>query len=147
MTALTTPRARVRSAIVEQLVAHPALAGVQVDRQIPAEVATEHVLLSTVSGTFAYRTIKAARKQREDRFTIKVFFGAMRPGQSAEQAELRVLELFNALDDILANDATLSLPTVRQVGVGRVEGPDVQTSTEGHVAFIEADVEVVAFLI
>ena len=147
MTATATPRSQVRAAIIDRLSRHPALTGVQIARQIPADIAAEHVLLANIEGTMQLRTIKAGRKQREDRFTITVYIGAMRAGQTAEQAENRAAAFLAALEDVLANDATLTgVDGVQQINLGRVLGPDVETNTEGHIGTAVADVDVVAFL-
>lgn len=147
MSATGNVRARVRATLAERVRAVPAIAGVQVVGHLTPDIANEHILFGEITGAYALRNMKAGRKQRSDTFTQRVFVMAGRAGQTAAGAEERALELFAALDDVLADDPTLGVAGVQWARLGNVNGPDVAASDEGQVAFMEIEVDVLAHMI
>jgi hypothetical protein len=103
-----------------------------------------------VDGEVTIANMGAGRKQRDDRFTILVVFTSALPShETAEEAETRVEELYNALEDVLADYPTLDrLPGVgHAIQKGQAVGPESDPRDEGWAAFMSASVEVLSHLL
>lgn len=105
----TIPSAR--AALLAALEARPALAQVQVSYSHPGDAReTESVYLGEARGASEIPVIRAARKKREERYTIDVWFDVAGDGPTAQGASARAYELYGELEDVLADDPTLGLP-------------------------------------
>jgi hypothetical protein len=92
--------------------------------------------------------MKSGRKRRQDRFTITLQLAAGSATFSAEEAAERVQELYNAVENVCADNPTLDdLDGVQHaVQNGTTTGPEPVAMESGYSAFIEASVEVLAHL-
>lgn len=136
-------RAAVKTKLVDLLRRHAALRDVQVEQGVPlgGELAHEHVLVENITGVSQIRNIKAGRKFREDTFTITVHILAGKPGQDAKTADARAVQLYGALDDLLATDVTLGrVPGLQHATLGEVDGPNAWGAEEGWIAGITAQI-------
>lgn len=148
MAGLTSIRTAAKARLATVLTA--ALSGVQVSYGWPGQdVARETVYIGKTRGAYEHAGFQAGRKQREDRFTVDVWFVAANPGQATPLvAEQRVETLFAALDTALADDPRIG-NTVSGLSwslVGSVDGPDSSPNDEGWVSVIRAEVEFVTRL-
>lgn len=146
MTATSPVRSIVKSALVDALRNHSLLQGVDVFTGWPGEsLGREAVWISRTSGQITYPFMMAGRKTRDDEFTVTVMFMAGSPGNTIEEADARVEVLWSALDDVFANDQTLSVDgAVWTLEGATVEGPTGEFTDEGAVSFIQAEIEVKA---
>lgn len=60
-------------------------------------------------GSHEIPTMKAGRKARQEEYNLQIEIGAIRGGASVEAAETRALELFDALENMLAADPDLGI--------------------------------------
>lgn len=100
----------VRAAIVALLAARAGLAGVQVGQSHPGEALEgETVFLGDSRGTSGIATIRAARKARQEAYTVDVWVEVNRDGPTAQTASERAWALVGEIDDMLADDPSLGL--------------------------------------
>ena len=100
----------VRAALVALLAARPALAGVQVEYTHPLEaIEDEAIFLGDSRGTAEIATIRAARKSRQESYTIDVWVEVNRDGPTAQDASERAWTLAGEVGDMLADDPSLGL--------------------------------------
>jgi len=80
---------------------------------------------------------------RDDFYTITMVVRAGQPGQSANQAETAVVDLYQELEDAMVADITLSSESdVLDWVIGSLNGPDSFPTEEGYIALMEVGVEV-----
>lgn len=110
MPALTTTVPTARAALHNLIAAAPALAGVQVSYSHPGDaVETDTVYLGDARGRQEPATIRAGRRSRDEEYTIDVWVETTVDGPSAADADVRVWALAAAVEDVVANDASLGL--------------------------------------
>lgn len=118
---------------------------VQVDPGLPSKtVLREHVYVPRVTGTRDFVFIQAGRKTVDDQFTITFLFMAAPKGYTALEAGARCEEMTDALLDVLALSPGLDndIPEIIDIQPGTFDGPEIENTNEGVVAFIRADVDV-----
>lgn len=144
--ALTSIRSAIKGRIADELGA--LLDPVPVHTGWPGRyLERDHAWIERVQGTVDYPLMTADRKFRNDRFTVRVIFQSMRPGDSIAETDDRVEAMYAALEDLLANDPSLNeMPGVIAATLGFVEGPNGGLTDEGAVSLILADIEVHARL-
>lgn len=67
-------------------------------------------------------TMKAGRKQRAETYSVRVTVWVFRPDlnvEGAEECETRAFELFESIEDVLANDPTLGSTDVQLATIQR----------------------------
>lgn len=107
-TTSSVPTARL--ALVNLLTVAPALSGVQVGYSHPGDaVEVDSVYLGDVSGRQGPATMKAGRRTRDETYTVDVFVETTVDGPTAQGASERAWLLATAVEDVVANDATLGL--------------------------------------
>lgn len=94
-------RALVKARLVELIAS--AVGDIQVSYGFPAEPADEFIYVGRTFGTVTMRDMKAGRKARDDTFTVEIVYQAERPGQTAQQADERIIALHALVDDAIAN--------------------------------------------
>lgn len=100
-----------RAALLAALQARPALAQVQVAYSHPGDtVDHEAIYLGELRGDSNIPVIRAARKKREERYALDVWFDVAAVGPDAQTASERAWALFGELEDLLAEDPTVGLP-------------------------------------
>lgn len=92
-------------------------------------------------------TIKAGRKQREERYTFDVVFWEAPARGTVEAALTQALANYDLLDDLLADDPTLTNLDGLVSATLSVAGGRAQQSNEGPMAEITATVSVHARLV
>lgn len=99
------------------------------------------VVVGSVSYASEIANIKAGRKQRDERYSVEVIFLVAKPRGAPEDAETAVWGLFNALEDVLADDTSLgAIDGLVWAALGSVEA-DVAMEKEGPVAWVTANVD------
>lgn len=112
-------------------------------------VETSAVYLGAVRGSDTIPVMNGpARKKRDETYTIDVWLEAQRSGASSQEAEEAAWVLFGELEDVLADDPGLGIPTV--VSWAMLEGWDdflaFDLNSGGWSARIRAGVTVKARL-
>lgn len=142
--ATTNIRSAFSDALVTALKAHASLSGVQVEPGWPGdELEGEAVWLDEITGDMAFPLLKAGRKPRNDVFTVPVELQAGNAAQTLSEARNRCGVFLAALEDVLANDPTLSsLDGVLWTEPGTVRGPFPIRTKQGAVGFCRAEIVV-----
>lgn len=110
-------------AVCEALVAKLAAAipTAQVEWARPQDTLIQNrrlVYIGDVDGDSRIANAKAGRKERDESYTVDVLFVAMPPRGTRAQAALDVLEMYEALENLVADDPSLGdLAGVWQVTV------------------------------
>lgn len=100
----------VRAALVATLSARPGLADVQVDYTHPGEALEgSAIFLGDSRGTSGIPTIRAARKARQEAYTIDVWVEANSDGPTGQDASEASWGLVGEIDSMLADDPSLGL--------------------------------------
>lgn len=152
MVATTSIRTRTRDEILARLRNHQALVDadgllVPISPGLPGgRLEREHVFVAQITGRSEVAFLEAGRKTRDDEFTITFVFMTAQPGAETLEADGRVEEMAQALEDVLADDPALSTNGVPLDGLmwatlARFDGPDHELTDEGAVGFMRADVE------
>lgn len=118
---------------------------VKIDPGLPGKtVHREHIFVPVVTGTRDFVFIEAGRKTVDDQFTITFVFSVAWKGRTSVEAGHRCEELSDALLDVLALDPGLGddVPELIHIQPGTFDGPELENTNEGVIAFIRADVEV-----
>jgi hypothetical protein len=139
----TSIRTAVKTRLVDLLT--DALNPVQVSYGWPGQdLQDESVFCGQTTGQVTVADFRAGRKTRDDTFTVEVFFLAMKPGQTAAQAEERAEELYGSLETALAENPKLGdLPGVIHVAqLGNEVEIKSAPSTEGWEAEVRAVITV-----
>lgn len=145
MSTTGSARGLVRQALLERLRNVPAVAGVQIEAAMVADLAHEHIMLGQITGQMQTRHMVAGRKQRTDEFSVDVWISAGKAGQPAAVAEARAVQLLDALDGVLADDPLLgAVPGLQWARLGTVDGPDLAATDSGYVAQVAAQVDCLA---
>ena len=105
MTVTTSIRVATKARFVELLIEK--LAAVQVSYGWPQDLEDECVWVGAATGPVTIPSYRAGRATRDDTFTVEVHFMAAKPGQTAQDADRRVEELYSALEDICADNPSL----------------------------------------
>lgn len=140
-----TNRYDVKAAIVDALQAHTSLLDVPVSYGWPGKhLEREHVWLANTTGTVNYPHVMAGRKTREDDYTITILFMASKDGKNLAEAEERVQEMYQALDDLAADGELIGTHDGVEWSLHgeTVDGPNSELTDKGAVAFIRADVSI-----
>lgn len=126
----TSIRHAVRVRLLELLTAHPDLAGVQVSLIQPSDdLEAESVWFDAAEGTLTDAAIKPARRVRDDDFIQPLWIVAAKPNQTPEEAEERATAVLAAVEDVLADYATLDgLEGLQWAGERDLVGPDTWRS-------------------
>lgn len=99
-----------RAALLAALQARPALSSVQTAASHPGDTReNESIYFGEIRGSSDIPTIRAARKARQERYTLDVWFDLDAVGPDADTASNRAWALFGELEDILADDPTVGL--------------------------------------
>lgn len=95
------------------------------------------------TGTIDFPLAMAGRKARNDDFSVRWVFASVSPGDTEEEAETRVMAMFAALENLVANDVSAAnLDGLVHMTIGTTEGPDTfPNGDEGFGAIFEADVD------
>jgi len=100
-----------RAALLAALQARPALSAVPVTYSHPGDAReNEAIYLGEVRGSSDIPTIRAARKARQERYTLDVWIDVDAVGPDAQTASERAWTLYGELEDILADDPSVGLP-------------------------------------
>lgn len=125
----------------------PAGTEVRWGRPPDALVPRHAVYLGDVSLTSRIPTIKAGRKQREERYTFDVVVWEAPPRGTAEAAMTQALATYDLLDDLLADDPTLAnLDGLVSATISDADMTSSQTN-EGPIVVLVATVAVHARLV
>jgi hypothetical protein len=137
-----------RTALLAALQAKPALAQVQTGYSHPGDTREdESIYLGEVRGSSEIPVIRAARKARQERYTLDVWFDVDAVGPDAETASERVWELYGELEDILADDPSVGLPAPFWAALGDfTETLMFDESRRGWGSLLRAGVDVEARL-
>lgn len=140
--ARTSIRATVKQWIVDEL--RNVAPTMNVDSGWPGRnLKRDHAWVDRVTGTVEFNVVMAGRKQRDDKFTVRVIFQASQPGESIAETDERVEAMYAHLEDIFADDPGLgTMDGVVDATLGTVEGPVGEQTKEGAVSFIFADIDV-----
>lgn len=99
-----------RASLLLAIQARPALSAVQTTYSHPGgSRENECIYLGEVRGTSQIPVMRAARKKREERYTLDVWIDVDAVGPDAQTASERAWALYGELEDILADDPTLGL--------------------------------------
>lgn len=136
-----------KKAMVSALTAQPALAGVQItyseDVHSPRK---ERIYCGDVEEHDAEpATMRYGRVRSEENYTFRLFVSVVKKG--TEAAEMRVLELLGAVEELLATDPKLSTAEVPpRISFATFAGYRLASNAAGQetVATIEADIRVKA---
>lgn len=139
-------RASIRTAakkrLLDLLEAEPDLYDVDVYYAWTGEPARDHIRVGAppTSGDSSVPTMKAGRKDRDDRFGISVYVLASTPGRSNTEAEERAEALLSIVESVLADHSLLQLnddglPGVVMATVGDLDGPDSDATDEGALGY------------
>ncbi|HYF71364.1 MAG TPA: hypothetical protein VD864_01010 [Nocardioides sp.] len=140
----------VRTAVVEQIITRLADRlgeSVKIDPGLPGKtIHREHVFVPVVTGTrsFPYSKGSDGHFDIDDEFTVTFVFSVAWKGRTSFEAGARVEELSDALLEVLATDPGLAddIPELIDIKPGTFDGPELENTNEGVIAFIRADVEV-----
>jgi len=97
----------------------------------PDQQRDEVVMLGDVrNGRHEIPTMRAGRKSRDESFDVEVLVLVQRSGEDSGPAESRAMDLMAELEDVLAEDPTLSLgdPTLRAT----LAEFDLRVGADGH---------------
>lgn len=122
---------------------------VTVEEYFPGRLTTyENVWCNGIQGAQEHPFAMSGRQSRYDDFTMRWMFSAGLAGQTIADASARAAELFEALEDLVADDADGSgwSGEVHDLRLGEVDGPNVFMTDMGPVAIVEAEVIVRSFL-
>ncbi len=96
----------------------------------------EHIRITDATGTVSIPTMNAGRKQRDDRFSVRLYVYSGVPGRAPQEAEERVEEMCHVIGDILADDFTLrDLDGLVAAELGEVTGPVSYAGGEGAIGW------------
>jgi len=99
-----------RAALLAALQAKAALATVQTGYSHPGDAREdESIYLGEIRGSSQIPTIRAARKARQERYTLDVWIDVDAVGPDAQTASERAWALYGELEDVLADDPTVGL--------------------------------------
>jgi len=153
MTATTSIRAEAKARLVLLLGNDPALADVQLRHSPPREgIEGRSVFLGDSRGAASINGLKSGRKVRRDEWVQDVWLRAAAQGDaSTEQSDADVLEMFAALEDLLADNPTLSLdgnglPGLIHGILRDYDGPSPEIDETGVASTIRAEVSFLARL-
>jgi hypothetical protein len=151
--ATTANRTAVKARIVALLAERAGLAGIQVTHGWPGkDFKGETIYLDQVRGRQEPAALRAGRKPRSDTFSVLVrIVAGQRSQKTPAIAEARASELLAELEDLLATNPTLAdedgpVPGLTHAVLGQLDGPDAEPTTEGWVAFVDAQVDCLARL-
>lgn len=106
----------------------------------------EQVYVPLITGTrsFPYSKGPDGHFDIDDNFTITFVFAVAWKGRTSIEAGTRCEELSDALLEVLATDPGLAddIPELIDISPGTFDGPELENTNEGVIAFIRADVEV-----
>lgn len=111
---------------------------VQVEYARPTDLETEAVWFGPSSFTQDYGPMQAGRKQRNETGSVGVSISAAVEGQTAQEADDRVMELWAVLENVIADDPTLGM-LVLQAGIDNGTNQTVP-DTEGECGYIHLTV-------
>jgi len=144
--ASTSTLVTVKSAIVSLLQA--ALPGVQVSYSHPNEPEAhgEFVFLGFAQSTNTVPVMRGGRKKTDETYTVQVVVEVKGEGLAQLAADIRCMELFAEVENIIADDPNLGLGN--DIHWARLEGWEQVggTTGTGHGCRVEANVEVSARL-
>lgn len=151
-TSYTAPRLAVPAYLVEHLklrlqAAGPAATPVAVSDGWPGTLLErDHVWIDRVTGVVDLPFAMAGTKTSDDEFTVRVAFQAGQPGDSISDVKATVNGYFEHLKDVITEDVSLGdMPGVIHAVVGpNIDGPHGELTPEGAVAFVFAEVSVIA---
>lgn len=149
---MALPSTSVRTAAKQKLteLLAEALPGVQVlYGHQPRVMQNECVWTDDISqGEVTVAAQNAVRQPRDDRFVIDVYCFAKVPGRTCLEQEVRVEELYAALENVLADHPTLEMKPViaHAIQKGPCIGPESDAVEEGFESLISASVEVLSRL-
>jgi hypothetical protein len=140
----------VRTAVVENITTRiQSIVGddVKVDPGLPSKgMFREHVFVPVVTGTrsFPYSKGQDGTFDVDDEFTITFLFSVGGKGLTSLEAGTRCEEMSDALLAVLSEDPGLSndIPELIDIKPSTFDGPELENTNEGAIAFIRADVEV-----
>lgn len=120
---------------------------VKIDPGFPGKtVHREHVYVPLVTGarTFPYSKGPDGHFDVDDNFTITFLFTVAWKGRTSLEAGARVEELADALLEVFQTDPGLDddIPELIDIQPGTVDGPELENTNEGVIAFMRCDVEI-----
>ena len=124
------------------------LAGVQVVRGHPGKfLQTEAVIVGAARGRHDFVTLKATRPPRDETYTVEVIASVLKEGGTIAEAEDRAHALIAEVEDALATDDKLGIPTtILWAKTGEIEERASGYTDTGTVAEVVLRVEVKARL-
>ena len=136
--ASTSIRHIVKDTIVQLLKARPELAGVQVEYGFPADTMEQDcVWFSAVKGmSYTVPAVQAGRLQRDDIFDLTVVLQSGKHGFSPADGETAAAAYLAALENIVADDASLAdVDGLVDATISSVDGPVTERTIEGAISF------------
>lgn len=141
--ATTSNRPAVKTYLVDNLAAALNADGVQVLRTWDGKkLERSTVWIRQTTGTVSFPYAMAGRMARHDDFTVRLVFAAVHPGDTEEEAETRVMDMYAALENLIADDVSADgMDGLTDMTTGTSEGPDTfPNGDQGFGAIVEADV-------
>jgi hypothetical protein len=134
-------RLAVRTRLMELLAV--ALPERDIDYGVPEEsFAATKIWVGPLVGRVQIPNQKAARKSRQDDFVIQVMFFVFAEGEGAAEADRQVVADYQALENLLADDPSLSgsVPGLRHLVLDEVDGPNPIPNPTGYLSFVSASI-------
>ena len=101
--------AAVKTAIITALAARAGLAGVQVEYADPAKHRQDELIyFGNTRGRHEIAAIRAGRKPRNETYTLDLYIGAVKRGETVSAAEDRVAALLAEVEGLVADDPQLT---------------------------------------
>jgi hypothetical protein len=142
VTATTSIRPAVKSALLTALQLKPELEGVQLSYGWPGDaLEREHIWIGNVTGTVRIALLSTGRKYRDDKFNVSVFVQAGLIGGTEAEAEERATQLLAALEDVLADDPSIGeVDGLIDAELTTVDGPHTMLTKEGAVTMYVCEI-------
>lgn len=132
----------IKTKLVALLAERPALADVQVTYGFPGRsVERDSIWLGRVDAVNEIAGMRAGTKSRNEEYSIEVVCAAMRLGENAEEAELRVTALAKQVEEEVADDPRLGLGDVVYSTRVRDWNLDGGLIDEGYLAILTIRLE------